>query len=545
MTSPRRAYVARSARRCRTAGGRSPSLRRSLEWPRHPSLGRLAGVVRRRTDVAEPVSHVQGDRDVVAVADVEEERGRAMSSCPADDVFDERVAHPEAARARRDPQRDELGGALMRLDPADHADGRAVDLRDDVVRDVAQSCTPALLGVERTRPVRHGRSERLRRLGQRREPKRTPVEPLVLEELPELDHARRQYVDAIVSRSLAASSPRREVARVPIVDPVHDLGHAVEGDTAWSESYYFNGFDPASDSGLFTRIGIRPNEGAMEVGMSIWLPGGELGEYRARKEQHTIVDTTLVVGAVTYEMLEPARAWRLTFDGEVAARPCTPAASSDRDVHVALDLRFDALSPAIGTDGTGRAGPQSPEAVAASGTVGKGHFEQAGAWSGWMEVEGVRSEWSSALGNRDRSWGPRRWGGPRMWRWFSVNVDESLHFGGIRLGTDAGDLHRGWVWDGARATSVRRWDVTTELADDALTQRVTHLEVHDKEGRCFTLHGDVQRVADIGTAGGTLVNEGLARWTYEPPDGPARVGFGICEYLHQLDAAGRPVVAVE
>ena len=53
------------------------------------------------------------------------------------------------------------------------------------------------------------------------------------------------------------------------------------------------------------------------------------------------------------------------------------------------------------------------------------------------------------------------------------------------------------------------------------------------------------RVADIGQAGGTLVNEGLARWTYEGPDGAARTGYGIGEYLHQLDDGGRPVVPVE
>ena len=67
---------------------------------------------------------------------------------------------------------------------------------------------------------------------------------------------------------------------MPILDARHDLAHPVEGDTAWSESYYFNAYDPATDSGLFTRIGIRPNEGTMDVGLSIWLPGGDLGEYQ-------------------------------------------------------------------------------------------------------------------------------------------------------------------------------------------------------------------------------------------------------------------------
>jgi hypothetical protein len=132
-----------------------------------------------------------------------------------------------------------------------------------------------------------------------------------------------------------------------------------------------------------------------------------------------------------------------------------------------------------------------------------------------------------------------------MWRWFSISVGEDMHFGGIRLGTAAGDLHRGWVWDGEGATSVAEWRVRTELARDAVTQKVVYLQVLDKKGRTFDLRGDVLRVAGTGQPGGTLVNEGLARWTYDDPAGPARTGFGICEYLHQIDDSGRPVVPVE
>src|SRR5665213_2573600 len=100
---------------------------------------------------------------------------------------------------------------------------------------------------------------------------------------------------------------------MPILDTRHDLGHPVEGDAAWSESYYFNAFDPGTDSGLFTRIGIRPNEGTMDVSLSVWLPGGDLGEYRAVTEQHEMVDTVLEVGDVRFELLEPNRSWRLTM----------------------------------------------------------------------------------------------------------------------------------------------------------------------------------------------------------------------------------------
>jgi len=330
---------------------------------------------------------------------------------------------------------------------------------------------------------------------------------------------------------------------MPILDARHDLAHPVEGDSAWSESYYFNAYDPGSDTGLFTRVGIRPNEGTMDVGMSLWLPGGDLGEYRFVKEQREMVDTVLDVGAVRYEMLEALQSWRLTMDGEVQARPCAGREAVTRPVTVALDVRFEAITPAVGTDGQ-PSGPKTAEAAAAAGTVGKGHLEQAGRWTGALTVDGTRHEWTGAHGNRDRSWGPRRWGGPRMWRWFSINVGEDMHFGGIRLGTDAGDLHRGWVWDGTRAVSVAEWRVRTELEDDGVTHKVVHLDVLDKLGRTFPLRGDVLRVANIGQAGGTLVNEGLARWTLEDPDGPRRTGYGICEYLHQLDDGGRPVVAI-
>jgi hypothetical protein len=331
---------------------------------------------------------------------------------------------------------------------------------------------------------------------------------------------------------------------VPILDARHDLAHAVEGDTAWSESYYFNGFDPSTDSGLFTRIGIRPNEGTMDVGLSLWLPGGGLGEYRATEPQHEMVDRVLDVGAVRYEMLQAMRSWHLTLDAEVPTRPCTRGSSSDHVAQVRLDLHFRSLTPPIGTDGESGGRPRSAEAAAAAGTTGKGHFEQAGSWSGWLEVDGRRHRWERARGNRDRSWGPRRWGGPTMWRWFSINIDDELHFGGIRLGTGRGDLHRGWVFDRGRATSIAEWDVRTELADDELTHRTVHLGVLDKDGRRYSLVGEVRRVADIGRAAGTLVNEGLTRWTYRDEDGAARTGYGIAEYLHQLDDGGRPVVAV-
>jgi len=326
---------------------------------------------------------------------------------------------------------------------------------------------------------------------------------------------------------------------MPILSETHDFAHPVEDDAAWSESYYFNGYDPEADAGLFTRIGVRPGEGTMDVGLSVWLPGQELAEIRGVREQRSMVDRVLEVGGVRYEMVAPMKEWRLVARGEARVRDLAGGAS--RTTPVALDLAFRALTPAVGSDGQGR--PGQGVTAETRRMVGKGHLEQAGRWSGWLEADGRRLEIATARGNRDKSWGPRRWGGPTLWRWFSINIGDDLHFGGIRIGTAAGDLHRGWVWRDGEAASIRHWDVRTELEADGLTQRVVHLRVHDKKDRVHALRGDLLRVAPLRSerdGAVTLVNEGLARWSCE-----GRTGYGIAEYLHQLDGAGRPRVPVE
>lgn len=329
---------------------------------------------------------------------------------------------------------------------------------------------------------------------------------------------------------------------MPILDERHDLAHPVEGDAAWSESYYFNGYDPITDTGLFTRIGVRPNEGTMDVGLSVWLPGTSLAHVAGVRECRAMTDTELDVGGIRYERVEPMRTWRVHVDRVIATmRDLAAPDVAPEPIRIVCDLTFRALTPAVGVDGQGRT---AAGAAAVTGqSVGRGHLEQAGRWTGWLEADGTRFVLADARGTRDKSWGPRRWGGPRMWRWFSVNLGDDRHFGGIRIGTDAGDLHRGWVWQDGEHTSIRAWDVRTELAPDGLTHRVTHVQATDKRGRVHELRGDVLRVAPIGhEAGGrrTVINEGLTRWA--APDGT--VGYGIAEYLHQLDTDGRPVVPI-
>src|SRR5437764_11336696 len=109
------------------------------------------------------------------------------------------------------------------------------------------------------------------------------------------------------------------VAVVPALDESHDFAHPVESDTAWSESYYFNCYDPQTDSGFFSRIGIRPNEGTIDAGCSFWLPDGGLAGLGAIREQKVMIDDDLVVGPNTYVRLAPLKQWRIKVDGDAPA----------------------------------------------------------------------------------------------------------------------------------------------------------------------------------------------------------------------------------
>src|SRR5438477_9315645 len=227
----------------------------------------------------------------------------------------------------------------------------------------------------------------------------------------------------------------------------------------------------------------------MDVGLSTWLPGSELSVVRGVRDQGVMVDTGLEVAGVTYERLAPLKEWRITCDAEAIVLELGKAGGMHPGT-LAMDVTFSALIPAVGTDGQGK----RTEGVSAetSNSVGRGHLEQSGRWSGWIEADGQRFRLGpQARGNRDKSWGPRRWGGPKMWRWFSINIGDDVHFGGIRIGTEAGDLHRGWVWRDGHAASVRRWDVTTTLASDGVTHTTTDLVVTDARDRRHALHGEL------------------------------------------------------
>ena len=260
-----------------------------------------------------------------------------------------------------------------------------------------------------------------------------------------------------------------------------------------------------------------------------------------------MVDAGLDVGGVRYERIEPLTTWRLTADVDAQARRARlgRCARAHRARRARSHVQRTHARGRCRRPGEESQGSEPSGASAATSTiVGKGHLEQAGRWTGWIEADGVRHELVDARGNRDKSWGPRRWGGPKMWRWFSINIDDDTHFGGIRIGTDAGDLHRGWVWTEGAHSSIKEWKVASEIADDGVTHTATHVHATDKCGRVHELHADVFRVLTRTGRDPSGLHDRQRRPRTLDVRRPDRLRHRA-SYLHQLDANSRPVVPIE
>ena len=235
--------------------------------------------------------------------------------------------------------------------------------------------------------------------------------------------------------------------------------------------------------GFYTRVGIRPNEGTIDVGLAVWLPGRRHRPHRPptradRDDRHRARSRPREVRDARADGTLAAHRQRQVLEGRASRWTSRSGRARRRSARTARTAKRAILRAP-------RRGSRS-ERVTSS---------RAGCWTGWIEAGGQRKELGpNARGNRDKSWGPRRWGGPKMWRWFSINIDDDTHFGGIVIGTEGGDLHRGWVWRDGGHESIAEWKVTSELEDDGVTHRATHVLATDKAGRTHALDAEVLRV---------------------------------------------------
>ncbi len=335
-------------------------------------------------------------------------------------------------------------------------------------------------------------------------------------------------------------------------DPADELFHPVGDHQSWSESYYFNFVDPTTGVGAFTRMGFRPNDGWADALHAVYLPGGRVAFTYGRRTDLTPdvvaglgpVDPT--VANLTLRRGEAFQRWDIVYSGEAQDMddPTVMLAATKnrpdgwhRPVHLEMAVAFEAISePHYAIGGA------------------QGHFEQTGRVTGTIRLGD--EQWDvQAFGVRDKSWGPRTWQGPSgsaakesgpkvddsgcFINWFSMNFGADLALGGT-VGRTTDGTFRGKGWIQRRGVTLDLNDVTMTTVYDPtnpLLHQAVQLRGTDSAGQAIVVDGTVLTICPTKVPrrdGVTFINEGLARFETDGPDGQRITGFGIAEHWHAV-----------
>jgi len=310
------------------------------------------------------------------------------------------------------------------------------------------------------------------------------------------------------------------------VKPHDDGMHTNTGEANFNESMYFNFYDRAARLGGFVRVGNRPNEGYAEVTVTVYQPDGTALFNYLRPE---ITDNTRFdAGGMRFEVIEPFRHLRVTYDGNAVylARPLDledPRQAFTSNPHRPLQLTLDyyGLSPMYG----GESNLDHADMVFA-----KGHTEQHVQAVGSITVDGRTTE-LDGLGLRDHSWGPRSWQSPSYYRWLTCEFDQGFGFMGSQIVLQSGaELLSGFVFKDGENHLFSDWKITTERDANGYHDRI-HATLHTAIGD-FAIDGRVLSMLPLRNRKEgkvTRIAEGLTEWRCGE-----HVGYGLSEYLDQV-----------
>jgi hypothetical protein len=178
------------------------------------------------------------------------------------------------------------------------------------------------------------------------------------------------------------------------ISDAHERLHPIEDPSPhWSDSLYFNAWDPGTDTFVMSRIAVLGNAGRVTGGWLVWVDGTLTHAYGRELTEIPPTDwDVMATDGLTYRMLASGRSWAVQLD--------------DGDTRAHLEWHGD--SPATSYD----AHPDGPLPKA----VAWGHYEQSCRVTGDL-VLGDRRIPFDGRGQRDHSWGFRHWAGLHQWHW--------------------------------------------------------------------------------------------------------------------------------
>jgi hypothetical protein len=322
-----------------------------------------------------------------------------------------------------------------------------------------------------------------------------------------------------------------------------DLMHANTGESNFNESAYYNFFDRGQRAGGFVRMGNRPNEGAAEMTICIYLPDGRVGFMFKRPEITN--NNAHDAGGLKFEVVKPFEHHRVSYHGKLCIlknplEMAEPAVAFKSNPYAACELRLDYYGTAPGWGGELRektdSGWQSlPPAGDATQQFAKGHLEQLGHAVGTIKIDGAGDLKFDGLGLRDHSWGPRYWQAPKYYRWLTMNFDENLGgMASITVNRDGSEHPGGFMMRKGQPTlNITKVDLETEFAgEQQLHDRIKVTCTTADGGAPLVITGKVLSIIPLRNRRAGIVTriaEGMTEWRWGD-----KVGYGLAEYLDHL-----------
>ncbi|MBK9178792.1 MAG: hypothetical protein IPM45_04345 [Acidimicrobiales bacterium] len=209
----------------------------------------------------------------------------------------------------------------------------------------------------------------------------------------------------------------------------------------WSDSLYFNAWDPASGAFLMTRMAVLANEPRVTGGVLCWIDGVPAYGYGRELGELPATDwDAMSVGGLDYRMLQANREWLVRLD------------DGDDRAHLTW-AGFTGVFDYADNE------QPLPRAVA------WGHYEQTCTVRGDLHVAGRRIAFDG-VGQRDHSWGHRDWGGLAEWHWITGFFGTRCSFNLFHVCTPGGDWTvNGFVHRDGRDVAIAGAERTTREGD--------------------------------------------------------------------------------
>jgi hypothetical protein len=318
--------------------------------------------------------------------------------------------------------------------------------------------------------------------------------------------------------------------------------HAVGQASNWNESRYVDFWDGRQRLGGWFRIGNRVNEGQAEMSACLNLPDGRTAFFFERPK---ISSNTLRAGDQSWEIIDPWRANRVRYSGEVLlledawalTDPKRAFANAPRS-HMEVDLlcRSMGLETVMGSD------QDHIDRIFLPGQADL-HYQHLARSAGTVRVGDQSWSFEDAGGGKDHSWGVRNWHAKIYLRWMSCSVDDDNGFMLVRAVGPTKKTRSGFVLEDGRFHLVDDFEMSNEYAG-APNFELQGVKLRIRSGeRSWSAAGTPKAWLPLrhrqNDADGRLA---LLRIVKSPSDWTflGRRGEGMCEY-HDLLVEQRPV----